>query len=161
MLLGSGVHWENGGEVGDPARGLSVLGAIAELSLEGNGWSLFGAFHYIRNTFLRTGDEHFDDFGVIVQGSVYLTDRIEPYARFDAVLADPDRPERNGDFRSVTAGVNYYPFPGSNAVKASMDVMYMLDDEADALVSPSSNTGVQASTGDDQLAFRVQVTLVF
>ncbi len=161
MMLGSGIHWENGADVGDPARNLSLLGAIAELSLEGNGWSLYSAFHYFRNTFLRTGDEHFDDYGLVVQGSLYLTDRIEPFVRFDAVFADADRPERNQDFRTITAGLNYYPFPGSSAVKASLDVMYMLDDEADALVNPSSNTGVQASTGDDQLAFRAQVTVVF
>lgn len=161
MMLGAGVHWENGAEIGDPAERTSLLGGIVELSLEGDGWTLFGAGHAFRNTFLSPDGRGLYDYGLVVQGGVYLAERIEPFVRFDAVFPDSDRVSRNQEFKTLTAGFNYYPFPGSNAAKFSFDIMYMFDDEAGSLVNPSSNAGVLASNSDDQLTIRAQFSLVF
>lgn len=161
VMLGAGVHWENGAQVGDPAENLALLGAIFEVSVEGDGWSLYGAFNYFNNTFRSPDDDLLHDFGFVVQGSVYLTDSIEPFLRFDAVLPDAHRENLNQDFMTLTAGFNWYLMPRSNAAKFSFDVLYMFDEQATSLVSPSSNVGVLASEDDDQITARAQFTFVF
>lgn len=161
VLIGAGVHWENGAQIDGVTDDFALLTTIFELSVEGDGWSIFGSFQYLRNTFLAENDEELDDMGFVLQGSYYVTDRVEPYLRFDAVFPDPRRTERNDEFKTLTAGFNYYPFPGSSSLKISCDMMYMFDDEADSLVNPSNNAGVLPSSAGDQIAVRGQVTLVF
>jgi len=161
VMLGAGVHWENGAQVGDPSENLALLGAIFEVSVEGDGWTLFGSFNYLRNTFESPDNEELNDFGVVVQGSVYLTETIEPFLRFDAVLPDSNRAVRNDDFMTLTAGFNWYLMPRSNAAKFSFDVLYMFDEQATSLVSPSSNVGVLTSEDPDQITARAQFTFVF
>jgi hypothetical protein len=160
-MLGAGVHWENGARVGDPTENLALLGGIVELGLEGDGWNVFASFNAFQTTYRSPDNDELLDFGIVVQGGFYATERLEPFVRFDAVYPDADRDGQDEEFRTITAGINWYLFPGSSAAKFSLDAMYMLDDEAGALVNPSDNTGVLASDGDDQFTIRAQFTLVF
>lgn len=161
VMVGAGVHWENGAQVGSPTENLALLMAIGELSIEGSGWAAYAAVHYSRNTFLSASNQELNDLGMVLQGSLYLSDSIEPYLRFDAVFPDSNRDSRNEEFKTLTGGFNYYPYPTTNDVKLSFDLMYMFDDEAGALVDPSANAGVLASDEDGQIAARAQITLRF
>jgi hypothetical protein len=157
--VGAGGHWENGAEVSGPGEDLSLFLGVVELSLEGDGWNAFTALHYARNDF--EGDD-LDDFGFVVQGGAFVTEHTELFGRFDAIFNDDDRAAGgDGDFKTLTAGLNHYPFPGTTAVKLSFDVQWFLDPESDSLVNPSDNLGIRTSAEEDQFAVRAQVSVRF
>ncbi len=159
-MLGFGFHYEDGGEVGDPvADSLELLMAILEFSVEADGWNFYTAFYYAHDNFETNGKK--DDFGFVAQGGYFVTENLEPYARFDAVIPDEDREMEDDEFRTITAGFNYYPFPGTIAAKFSFAALWFLDDERGSLVSPSTNVGVLESRDDDQFAIQAQFSLAF
>lgn len=157
--VGAGVHWENGADVDGPDSDLSIVLAVAELSLEGDGWNAFTALHYSRNDF--QGDD-LDDYGFVVQGGLFFDDHNELFARFDGVFNDDDRAAGgNGDFKTFTAGWNHYPIAGTTAVRFTVDAQWFLDPESESIVSPSTNLAIRASAEEDQFAIRAQVSVRF
>ncbi|MDX2131935.1 MAG: porin [Planctomycetota bacterium] len=155
-LLGGAVHVQTGGETGGTAD-VDLYSATVDFSLEGDGWNLFAAAHWLR-TEPASGAET-DDFGLLLQGGVFVTDQVEPFVRYDAIIAD----DANGeDFHTITAGVNYYVSPRSHAFKLSADVQYYLDAEGEnALVSPTTGSNLLADPDDGQVAVRVQAQIIF
>jgi hypothetical protein len=97
-----------------------------------------------RYTFSHTRDADQDEYGFSIPAP-----------------ADDDPQQRGGMFQTVTAGVNYYLIPESNALKISADVEYFFDSEADSLVQPSARTSVRAGDRDGQYALRVQLSSMF
>ncbi len=162
-MIGLGAHWEDGAVAGDPAAETQLFQLVTELSLEGNGWNFYGAFHWSHNDFQMP--MFVDDFGVVAQGGYFVTDDVELYGRYDVVLPDSERAdnpmERGGIFQTLTAGCNHYITPASNSLKLSGDVVYFFDSEADSLVQPSDRTSVRASDEGGQFAFRLQISAQF
>jgi len=154
-LVGAGVHWQDGGNTGGTTD-MSLLAATADVGLEFDGANLFGAVHWQR---METTAGDYDDFGVVLQGGVFVSDIVELFARYDAIFADSDRP-LNGDFNTVTAGLNYYLIPESHAAKLTFDVQYFLDDQASSPVSANTTLGVLGST-DEQYNLRAQLQVMF
>ncbi len=159
VMIGAGVHYEQGAVVGAPAMSTDLLLAVAELSFEGNGWNAYAQFQYAYD---NVESPNFgSDIGFVVQGGYYIADPIEIYGRFDMVIPDNDRAVENDVFQTLTAGFNYYVFPGSNALKFSTDLTYFFNAESTSIVSPNTNTSVLASAEDNQFAVRVQLSLLF
>ena len=159
-LLGGAVHWQTGGEtLGTPD--VDVLSATADLSVVGDGWNAYAAGIWA-GADPGNGAET-DDFGLVVQGGFFVTDRTELFARYDAILADDDRDL--DDFHTLTAGVNHYIVPESHAAKLTVDVQYLFDAPAESLTPSASSLrgiGVLAGDQDDgQLAVRAQFQLLF
>lgn len=155
-MVGLALHAQTGGETGSTAD-TDVFAVSADVSLEGNGWNAI-----VQGVWRRTdpaGGSATDDFGLLVQGGVFVTDQAELFARYDGVFAD----DANGDdFHVLTVGVNYYVSPRSHAFKLTADVQYYFDAEGDsALVSPTTSTNLLADTEDGQVAARVQAQVVF
>lgn len=163
--LAAATHWQNGPDVkGVPA---AMVGAYtADLMLKGDGWNAFGSFVglHIDPDGAPTAT---DDFGLMAQGGIYLTDKFELFGRYDVVIPDNDRAADKA-FNTVTLGGNYYLH--GQAAKLTFDVQWFLDDTVDnALVSaiaggPGSNggaIGLRPSPNDNQLALRLQFQLLF
>jgi hypothetical protein len=155
-MVGLALHAQTGGETGSTAD-TDVFALSADVSLEGNGWNVL-----VQGVWRRTdpaGGSETDDFGLLVQGGVFVTDQAELFARYDGVYAD----DANGDdFHVLTVGVNYYVSPRSHAFKLTADVQYYFDAEGDsALVSPTTSTNLLADTETGQVAARVQGQIVF
>lgn len=163
--LGAATHWQNGPDIkGVPA---AMVGAYtADLMLKGDGWNAFGSFVGLHidpdGPAMST-----DDFGIVAQGGLYLTDKFEIFGRYDVVIPDNDR-VANKAFNTATLGGNYYLH--GQAAKFTCDVQYFLDDTADnALVSgiaggPGSNgaaIGLRPSPNDGQFVLRFQFQLLF
>ncbi len=170
LMLGGAVHWESRGETaayGMPGTTTQIpttdsdrLIWTLDASFETNGWHFFGAF-VARHT---DAAEDFTDLGVVVHGGVFVTDHVELFGRWDALLPDDDRGPASEDFHTVAGGFNYYPIPESHAVKLTGDVQWFLDDpmsSSSILSTPASSNSLLPSSEDDQIALRLQVQLLF
>lgn len=77
------------------------------------------------------------------------------------IVADDDRVEQDGNFRTLTGGINYYFFPGSHALKLTGNLIWFLDEEASSLAPTSTNTGLLPSADDGQWAVQIQIQAIF
>jgi hypothetical protein len=134
----------------------------ADATVQGDGWVAFasGVWRVIDTR----GVKSFNDFGFLVQGGYFVTDSTELFARYDVVVPDKDRPTgTHSAFNTLTAGVNYFLFPKSEAARICTDVVFFANKQSgsSSLVAPNINTDVQASTKSGQFGLRCQFQLIF
>ena len=158
--LNSAFHVQKGESNLDPDGNGSddLFLGIVESSMEGDGWNLY-ASGYFRRTDSSTDGFTANDFGFVLQGGVWVSKHVEVYSRFDMTIPDNDRLLEGDDFRTLTAGVNYYPLPHTDNIKFSTELLYMFDAEADSIVQPNVFNSVRASPDDDQWVIRTQGSL--
>ncbi len=157
--FGAAAHYETGGRSTEFRDDVDLLYLTADLGIEGDGWNAFLAA-VAANTDDAAGDS-FLDSGYIAQGGFFVTDHTELFGRFDIIVADDDRVERGGNFRTITVGANYYFFPGSHALKFTTNLIWFLDEEATSLAPTSTNTGLLPSPEDGQWAIQAQMQVIF
>lgn len=123
----------------------------ADVSLEGNGWNAFAAVTGGHNA--PVGEKATDDIGVVIQGGAFITDKLEPFARFDEFIPDHKRDStENKPFRTLKAGANYYFVPKSHNAKLTVDFQYFLDkaDETAVLAELVNENDVGLLPGGDK-----------
>ncbi|HYE62644.1 MAG TPA: porin [Phycisphaerales bacterium] len=152
-MVGGAVHFETGGETGGTTD-RDVTQATLDVSVEGDGWNAFAQGVW-RNIDAPGGET--DDFGVVVQGGVFVTSQVELFARYDVVI-----PDTGDNFNTVTGGVNYYISPKSHAVKLTGDVCYYIDPTTDNPLT-GQNTGANLLTDPEggQIGLRLQLQVLF
>lgn len=158
-MLGGAVHYETGGRSTEFRDDVDLLYITADLGVEGDGWNAF--FAAVAANTADALDDDFLDSGYIAQGGFFVTEHTELFGRFDIIVADDDRVERAGNFRTLTVGANYYVFPGSHALKFTTNLIWFLDEQATSLAPTSSNTGLLPSTEDGQWAIQAQMQVIF
>lgn len=170
-MIGIAGHYQHSGNTAalsgsGPAsvRQQSMFEYTADVSFEGNGWNVYGAF-IGRHDEPDQGDG-LDHFGIVVQGGVFVTDQLEPFARYDGVFPDDDLSNSDSDdFHTLTFGANYYVAPESHAAKFSADLQWFFEPTTNnGLISPVANGGplaLQGSGEDNQIAVRFQFQLMF
>jgi hypothetical protein len=168
-LLGAAVHYQQGPNSSAPTDvDRETLQYTVDLSLEGDGWNLYGAF-IGRNDDTRgpvgTDADANDDFGAVVQGGWRFAANTEVFARWDAIFGDSDRPQfaNNDNFNFFTIGLNQY-YAG-HAAKATVDCVLSFDDTS-ALINtgllPNTTTGVLGQSDNDvEVTLRLQFQLLF
>ncbi len=184
--FGAAVHYEQYGDTGGSAGSLHPLGLAdgagdgeqllytADVAIEGNGWNAFAAFYGSSSEGEASGSVDADDFGVVVQAGLFVTDQIELFGRYDGLFLDDNRFGQGVEdsFNFATFGANYYFFPESHAVKATLDVIISFDDTATSLtgigpVNFNGQTGAVSPTsllgqdGDTEFAIRAQASVLF
>jgi hypothetical protein len=140
--VGAAVHYEQIGETGNlqgaaGGGGRSALGPIAspgdqllytvDAAVEGNGWNAFAAFYGSSSEADNVSNSDFNDFGVVAQAGVFVTDQVELFGRYDGIFLDSDRNTTEDTFNFAAIGMNYYFFPESHAVKATLDLLMSFD----------------------------------
>lgn len=155
MMLGGAVHYESGGDTLNTADE-TRLGVTADFSAEWSGANFFAAFDYQKFDDATTT---LDEYGFVVQGGFFVTDTLELVARYDAVFADESGSEPD-DFHTVSAGINYYLLPSSQAAKLSIDVQYFFDSDQTSPVFPSTQYGLITSS-EEQFNVRAQMQIAF
>jgi len=154
-LLGVAGHVERTPDT-PLARPMTRASWTADAGLEGDGWHVFAA------AIGRSSEAHagtFHDLGVVASASVFVTESVEAFVRFDAVLPDGDRP-LDGVFRTFTLGGTW--FGHGHALKITLDTQVFLDDLDDtALVGASASQGLLAGARAGAFAVRAQVQFVF
>lgn len=156
-LLGGAMHYQAGGDTGATAD-VDILEYTADLSLVGDGWNGYAAF--IGRNRDDTSDQ-FNDFGIIVQGGLFVSSQTELFARYDQVLPDGDRGGTGDPFNTISTGLTYFVFENSRAALFRVQGSWFLDAQSESIVSPSTSTGVLADTRGDQIAVMIEFTLRF
>lgn len=136
----------------------SLTEVTLDLNWEGRRQSLMAgavARHITRNNGMAT-----EDFGVLVQGGVFVSDTVELYARGALVIPDSDS---TGDdvFPAVTCGVAWYI--AGHALRFKADAEWFPQDLADTVLlnfGPDTNSGL-LGPGGGQVAIRAEFQLVF
>lgn len=169
-MAGAAVHWETHGSTGNTTTfggtagpDFDLIEYTADVSVEGNGWNMFGAF--VGRNIDPAGASATDDFGAIVQAGVFATDNLEVFGRWDAIFADTGV-AGSGDFHTLTFGGNYYFFQNSHAAKFTGDIQWNLENQGDAgtvfgFGTPDQSTGLLPTANDNEWAIRLQMQLVF
>lgn len=166
VMVGGAAHWQDGAE-SPSSSDVELLSWTVDLSVEGDGWNAFAA--YIGRTLavdnpdsVGAGDDfNSTDHGFVVQGGFHLTERIEPFARYDVVLPDSGIGGA-GAFNTVTAGLNYYLH--GHAAKFTVDAQWFLD-AADDTALVGGDIGsigfLDNGSSGDEIVVRAQFQLLF
>lgn len=184
LLIGVAGHYQSSGRTGDgndnndqKNGGNKFFAYTADVSFEGMGWNVFGAFvgrHFDSNV---SGSTNLDDFGWVVQGGVFVTDQVELFARYNGLRGDKDNAAAgNRSFHWLTAGANYYVSPRSHAFKITGDVVWCLSKttgqrnfgNAGATGStsagnfvPDANAGTLGQGKKNEVAVQLQATVMW
>jgi len=158
-LIGGSIHYQSMGDTNPaftPTTDMTV-GTI-DFSWVDDGWNMYAAGVW-RNT--DTGVAEFDDFGIVVQGGVFLADQDEVFARWDEIFPDDANGATNQNFSRVTVGWNHYMVPESHAAKFTLDLGYALDSTTDSIVKTSDGHNLLADSEDGQISITAQFQLLF
>ncbi len=158
-VFGAAVHYEAGGRSTEDRDDLEILYLTLDFGVQGNGWNIF--FAAVGANTDDSGGNDYLDSGYIAQGGFFISERTELFGRFDIIVAGDDRPDDLGNFRTLTAGANYYFFPGSHALKFTTNLIWFLDPQATSLAPTSSNTGLLPSPANGQWALQLQMQVIF
>jgi Phosphate-selective porin O and P len=158
-MLGAALAYQSAGDT-NPATALTTemtTGTI-DFSYVGDGWNGYAAGVWRK---MDTGAVSIDDFGIVVQGGVFVADQDELFARWDAIFPDSANGATSQDFNSVTVGWNHYIFPESHAAKFTLDLAYYLDSTTDSIVKTSDGHNLLADSTDGQIGITAQLQLLF
>lgn len=169
----------DGNEYFNPA---SLWGVTADATVAAGGFTVLTA-GYFRHVLLAsevatrgggTNDEMLQ-WGFTIQGGFYLTDRIEPYARWEVGSTDTDQYRTEAaalgvdadSANVVTIGANWYPEGSKNRnIKLSGDIGFSLVPIVD-FAQPGANwlPALEPAAGADyaatQIVIRTQLQLLF
>jgi hypothetical protein len=159
--LNGAFHVQKGESNLEPNAGSSddLFLGIVESSIEGDGWNLYTSAYYRHTQSITDTNIDFKDYGFVLLGGVWVATHYEVYARYDITISDDDRPTEGDDFRTLTVGGNYYPFPHTDNIKIGLEALYMFDAEASSIVEPNVFDSVRASPAGDQWVVRLQATI--
>lgn len=158
VLVGGGAHWQQEGSTGQ-AWADSLFAWTADLGIEGGGFNAMLTYSGRR---LDTADE-FVDHGFVVQGGVFVHDQAELFARWTMLTPDSDH-AANDDFRTLSAGLNYYVIPESHAAKVTLEVAHAFDAQADSaslVGAPADGQALLPDASGSQTGVILQVQLMF
>lgn len=172
VMLGLAGHIEY--TDGDRVFGASgeeayYMSGTVDLTVQGDGWNFFVAgiighsdisSVLVNNITNDTEDLEFTDYGIVVQGGMFIPDTDwEIFARYDVLFLDNDRFTSGDDnFSTITFGTNWYW--AGQAAKFTFDVQWFID-EATALTRDNNQVGYIRNTEKDQFALRFQFQLLF
>lgn len=162
LLWGIAAHYQVQRQQGLAATTPPSLFAFTtDVSAEWGGATLFASFNYdYVQTQLNLGGNATiaNIWGVVVQGGLYFTEKLEGYARFEWGKFDLQN-NPFPDLYVLTLGCNYY-FEG-NDVKLSADVGWGFDDVARPWASDIAAWRRDPPGSSPQVVIRTQLQLVF
>ncbi len=155
LLLGAagGYQW---GETDTPSRWSALV--TADLSYNWNGGQALVYGSYVRAD-SRT-DGVVDTYGFLAQAGQFVTCGVQVYGRYEFVSAG-DRPGDLENYRSVLAGVNWFPFQWTNRYKLTAEAGYLFSALSRTLVPAGTNVGFLPADEGDQFFLRFQVQFGF
>ncbi len=150
LLLGAAVQYDHG-ETGGTATP-DIFKYTADVSREGDGWNLFGAFtarHIESND--TPGILEADQWGALIQGGVFVVpDKLDLYARYEWIDTDGvafksstgvTTATENDAAQLITLGTNW--FIRGHKTKLSLDVVHAFN----GLPRTDTGSGLRASDG--------------
>jgi len=129
-----------------------------DLGFNGDGYNLFFAGSWTTRE-AQSGTWN-NVYGLVGQGTYFVSNHTFVYGRFDSVLAGT-APEASEDFTSYSAGVGWLPFLWTNRWKVNAEVGYLPQVLNDTLVEPSGMLGFLSSDEKKQWTVRLQFQFGF
>ncbi len=156
ILLGvAGAYQVRDKEI-PPYRDAAQLNA--DLGFNGDGYNLFLAGSWTTRQAQAGTWNHV--YGLLAQGSYFVSDHTYLYVRFDGVFAGT-APEASEDYTVYAAGVGWLPFLWTNRWKVNAEVSYLPQVLNDTLVEPSGQLGFLSSDTENQWSVRLQFQFGF
>jgi hypothetical protein len=161
LLIGLAGHRQNKErDFNDDTGGFpdgAFWGITGDVSMQFDGASLFGAIIYQRVTDFNLSNPRVNWLAAVVQGSTYISNKTELFARWEG--GGPDRDVFGGNnLHLVTLGFNHY-LDGQD-LKFSTDIGFSLGEVS--AVMANTLTGWTTDTSQrDQALFRTQLQLMF
>jgi len=131
---------------------------IADISFNGDGYNAL-----IGGTVLYAApkdSKSFRNYGLLVQGGYFLTDKLEAYSRYDWISPGNKKGDFK-DFNALAVGLNYFPFLRTNRWKITGELGYLFSELNRTIVSSSGALGWLESGEKGQYNARVQVQMGF
>lgn len=165
LRIGSSVHYQQGRADGDLPDG-SLEQYTADVTLEGSGFNAIVAARLLRIDPHEGNTTH--DPGLSVQGGAFVHERVELWARYDALFSDgqvhdfpADRDQLRDDYQAIGGGINGYLIPRTNMAKVQADFTYVLDPISSTWAQASDNSAVLQTRSESQWALRAQLMLAY
>jgi hypothetical protein len=157
--LAAAAHWQQSPDIPATTQ-TDVFAYTFDAMAAGDGWNAFVEFVGFHTD--PDGGTETDDFGLVIQGGVFVSEDWELFGRYDLVSPDSVRPG-DDDFSTVTLGANYYIH--GQAAKFTVDLSWYLDasdgNDLVAGAAASNSIGLLPSAEEDQIAIRAQFQLLF
>lgn len=162
MIVGGYFHAQQNADQPGSSDVTIIQGGLDFLMDHTDGWNFYAAGHLRRSDIDAINDE-FLDLGLVLQGGYFVQENTELFAFWDCVNPDDDRASDADPFNTVGAGVNYFPFDNSQAVKLSAQVNVFIDatTETGGLVSQSTNNGLLTDAEGGQVSVIGQAQVTF
>ncbi len=160
FLVGVAGHFQTG--PGDTAAESDIFAYTIDASYEADGWNLFAALMGRDIDIDGGADGH--DFGLVIQGGVFVAEDTEIYARYGHIFLDDDGVPMGAEDESAefAIGMNQY-IEGHNA-KFSLDLVYYLDEATSGIggtVGADTAIGRLGDNDDGEISIRAQMQLAF
>jgi len=129
-----------------------------DLGVNGDGYNLFLAGSW---TTLQAQDGVWNRvYGLLAQGTYFVSDHTYLYGRFDGVFAGTS-PRASEDYTVYAAGAGWLPFLWTNRWKVNAEISYLPQVLNDTLVEPSGQLGLLSSDTENQWSVRLQFQFGF
>ncbi|MBL4591948.1 MAG: hypothetical protein JKY96_08315 [Phycisphaerales bacterium] len=140
-----------------PTTGMTT--ATADFSWTDDGWNIFAAGIWRS---MDAGTMRLDDYGIVLQGGMFVSDADEVFARWSTVMPDSDNGAgSDGDYSDVTIGWNHFMIPESHAAKFTLAMTYSLDAVDASIVETSEGHNLFADSEDGQVGLIAQFQVLF
>jgi len=161
ILVGVAGHRQNNEDTGSfPIGGIpdgTLWGVTADIMMQFDGASLFGSVIYERLRDLSPANPTLNFWGVVVQGSTYITNQTELFARFEA--GGPDSETIGGDHLQIlTVGMNHYI--DGQEIKITTDLGFSFGEVSNQLANTEAGW-IADTRRRDQALLRTQLQLMF
>ncbi len=159
-MVGVAFHHEIKGDTNPAFTPTTDMTTVTgDFSWVGDGWNAFVSGVWRS---MDTGAVTLDDYGVVVQGGVFVSDADEVFARWSSVMPDSDNgPGSDADYADVTVGWNHYMIPESHAAKFTLAVTYSLDAPDASIVKVSEGHNLLSDSEDGQIGAIAQFQILF
>ncbi|HEX6245599.1 MAG TPA: porin [Polyangiales bacterium] len=165
LRLGAAFHYQLGRQDSSLPKG-AFEQYTADVTLEGSGFNVIAAARFIRIHPNEGNTTH--DPGWWVQAGAFVHERVELWARYDALYSDgkihtfPSRPDGLLDnYQGVGVGINGYFVPRTNYAKLQLDFLYIPRAVANSWASASDNSGLLQTELNRQWTLRTQLMLSY
>jgi hypothetical protein len=141
LLVGGGLHYQNGGDTGvGPTIDVDVVLANIDVVFKSaSGFNISGHGYYAYVD--PAGGDDATHWGLAVRGGIFVSDNIELYAGYEGLYLDDDVVGSEDTFHWVRVGANFFPFQDSTAVKISAEAIISFGDDDSVLFSGFSPLG--------------------
>ncbi len=165
LVGGVAGHYQTGGRSG-VTRPIRLYAAEADLSAYGSGWSITANGIWAGTTPRDDPDDLHWSAGFLLQGGVFVHDKVELVYKYDALFSD-DKPDLfestigEDDLHTLGIGLNYFIIPRSYALRLQWDFQYVITPLNESAADVWAGVGLATTFESGQIISRAQIIAGF